>query len=610
MTPTLGRPATTARRSLSTLLVITLCATLALFSDPRPAQAFAPSPIPVTLPPSVGGALAGAVGGGAASAGALAAGAGAAGWYAGTAAVCFFTSLPCLLPDWGQKEDVPPNSDQPLEYGLRWVPDASVTAAHASGGGQTTYTVSVTGITKGSFSSGYTFNWSPVHPPGSWPAVGAGSLYIECRTPQGVIAYGGGTAGGIFDGPGTRSGSGSCPAVGGVQSYTTGGLHVVGNITGDTATYTVEGAEATQADPDRTGQAWRECAASGSPGAESVIVFGDAITYRESQAPGSRPPISLPACPSSHPVPLSYGFGTPAQPVAPGAYPPGTHPLPNPARGLPPAPGYPTTYPECPTPGSCPVGRPSPGTGVAPLPLPNPDGSPGTLPTPAPGDSYCMWGPYAVPESDCQETGGTQPEPKPDDTTTGLDPVPQTDPDGCLSRAVTLNPWTWVYAPVKCALQWFDANLLRPTLAWLSDTVLKPLLTWFSGTVLEPMLGWFTETLLKPTLEWGFGLSPATQLRVETVGADLGTLFPFNVATDVPNWLAPIATPGTSCPDWTVVIGSSTHSVVCDQPFMQRINAHRVAFGSAMVMVMIAPFAWRVWHASFPVIRVQSSGRS
>lgn len=196
-------------------------------------------------------------------------------------------------------------------------------------------------------------------------------------------------------------------------------------------------------------------------------VQGDPVTFTGSTAPGSLPPLLLPACPpgttrtaASFPTTFPGGSTAPS-PLAPWA-----------------APTIPSGFPECQGAGvSCvltltataPDGSvrnctntgactgwhttatpervttsTGPGTQVQTLP----DGStrrvvPRTLPD---GSTLtCRWGIYVLPANECT-TVPTETAPPPGTESSGQD---------CLAQAVTLgNPASWVLGPVKCALRW------------------------------------------------------------------------------------------------------------------------------------------------------------
>jgi hypothetical protein len=267
------------------------------------------------------------------------------------------------------------------------------------------------------------------------------------------------------------------------------------------------------------------------------------------------------------------------------------------------------------------------------------------------GETVCKWGPYTMPASDCeglpaptepQPTTSPQPSTSPSTAPT-LDPAPQIVPR--MPTGVPLpsgtpvitrepNPNSTPTAPLP------DCHVFT----WPSGTVVRNCAAPDGSTVVDywppeaprPGPPTITETLPPPgpqgeagedcfgslitlsnpaswvygpvvcALKWAFEIKPETQARLSSVGAGIAALPPFSVLTAVPDWLAPIATPGQSCPDWTVQLGPESYSVMCDDPFAQRIHDSRTLFGAAMVAGLLAPFTWRVWHAAIPVLRVQA----
>lgn len=560
-------------RALALLLGLTLSATSAtLFTTQTASYAFSPGGFPVTLPGTIArGAIAAAqtVLPAAGTAGAAVVGVGAAGLAAGgavgTAGVCLFTSLPCLLPDWGQAPNVRPNSDQPV------VSPGSFTAAYSSGGvlrtqyafafvgpgtpGQLLYDVSV--IRQTSFDGMYVgpqcsntagVNWTSI----SFSTAQVGqTIRRTVNQPQaGCVVSGGVWRGDSPNATGANAGTFVWnPPVGGGAAP----------------------------DPARWAQAFRECAKNlNTSSPEFLRLVGQAVTYREAMEAGTRPALPVPPCPSDFPVPFRFGVGSGVGQAPPARSEPLSQPAPSTTRGLPPI-GYPapTTYPECPLPGTCPVGRPTPGgTPLLPLPSPpnpdgsparNPDGTPKTepLPVPAPGAAPCAWGPYAVPEANCTGPDSAEaPQPEPSTAAeTGTDPAPapQTDPEGCLSRSVAWNPITWVFGPVKCALK------------------------------------------------WAFQISPATQAKWSQAGQLARTKPPISLVAGGAGsaFAAPFGAIGQNCPDWTVTVGAFSENVVCGKSYTERLHDWRTLTGSALLALAVMPFLWRVWHAGIPVLNVQ-----
>jgi hypothetical protein len=162
------------------------------------------------------------------------------------------------------------------------------------------------------------------------------------------------------------------------------------------------------------------------------------------------------------------------------------------------------------------------------------------------GNSYqCRFGAYAVAVAECQVIPGA-----------GLATSTDTDVSNCVRSGISWNPVSWVEEPVKCVLT--DA----------------------------------------------FEVSTATRARIDTTKGVAAGKPPFSVLTIFPDWLAPFGSLGATCPDWAVTVGGSTHGIVCESPFMQKIHDNRVLFGAVMTVVMLAPFVWRVWHAAIPAVKV------
>lgn len=158
------------------------------------------------------------------------------------------------------------------------------------------------------------------------------------------------------------------------------------------------------------------------------------------------------------------------------------------------------------------------------------------------GNSYqCRFGPYAVAVAECQVIPGA-----------GLGTA-AAGVDDSVCKFQLSSPWTWPHSAITCA----------------------------------------------------FGISPATQARVDTTQALLADVPPFNVLPAAEGFLAPIATLGQSCPDWQVQVAGSSHGIVCGQGFTEKMHANRTLFGLAMTLAMLGPFIWRIWHAAIPVIKVQ-----
>ena len=221
-------------------------------------------------------------------------------------------------------------------------------------------------------------------------------------------------------------------------------------------------------DPLRTGQPFSRC----TDGVSVVTVAGPVAQWRESTA--DRPALTFPACPGSHPTRLGGGVAH-GSPWTPGA-----------VEGIPGTAGDPFSFPALPpgvVPVAPPVGLPqSPDLPLRPDPLappswsptPTPAGEPtpvpGTGPLPPPRPHPCMWGGYVVPADECDPgTDPTRPSPAPSTVPTAPPtgapteppyprPTPETTPapegEGCLGAGVTLNPTTWVFTPVRCALVW------------------------------------------------------------------------------------------------------------------------------------------------------------
>lgn len=100
---------------------------------------------------------------------------------------------------------------------------------------------------------------------------------------------------------------------------------------------------------------------------------------------------------------------------------------------------------------------------------------------PGTAQEACKWGPYVMPDSDCETqpvgepSTDTDPDPDPTPTAglpgsgsnpdpatgeeTGTDNPPAADPTdtnggNCIGGAWSFNPLNWVYVPVKCAFKW------------------------------------------------------------------------------------------------------------------------------------------------------------
>ena len=345
--------------------------------------------------------------------------------------------------------------------------------------------------------------------------------------------------------------------------------------------------------PPRQAQPYRTCK---NAAGDVIRLPGPVTGYAEGT--DSRTALSIPACPSTHPIPTGGGAveGAPWTPGVVESIPGHGAPLPPGVTPLLPEqkPVAPELLPHRPTPTQpqTPI-RTAPHRPGDPMPQPVPDIDPDTglpkpdplpLPPVVPDEGWCMWGGYAVDPADCD--GAPAPEPRPEPTAPPTTtptappvnppaspqpsgtPAPAPDPFGpgdngpgdpdkgtnCMSGAYSWNPIDWVFVPVKCALI------------------------------------------------WTFGIKPTTQARLGSI--DVGGIPPFSVLTAVPNWLAPIANPGQTCPDWTVKVGAKNYSVVCDQGYTKKMHDNRVLFGTAMTLVLVAPLAWRVWRAAIPVLKV------
>jgi hypothetical protein len=338
----------------------------------------------------------------------------------------------------------------------------------------------------------------------------------------------------------------------------------------DLGTYYIgEPQDGTTADPSRRATPFSRC--SNADGG-FIMRRGNSFTYKDSQS-ADLPDIIPPPCPESHPN--RTGFGTDTRPLTPDGEPdPDYQPAPLvPEHQWPTAPDQiiPQAYPQCIVPGACVLNRtpvPHPG------PQTNPDGTNVPDPTRIPGtEDYCTWGPYNVPASECTDpryppTWAPQPQPgqpgtAPTPTAPGTSPntaEPGTEPadgnEGCMSDIVAWNPISWVYIPAKCAIK------------------------------------------------WAAELKPETLTRVDTTMGRLSGVPPFSVLTSVQDWLAPIASLGQTCPDWSVSVAGSTHSVICDQGYTKKMHDNRSLFGVGMTLAMLGPFIWRVWHSAIPVLRV------
>lgn len=196
----------------------------------------------------------------------------------------------------------------------------------------------------------------------------------------------------------------------------------------------------------------------------------------------------------------------------------------------------------------------------------------------------------------CQATGGcpgfAEVAARHPATGTGASTAPVSAPDGSTFRCTYAGA---AVAVAECSV--VPDVIARPTAAG-PGTGTAPSSEVCNFTMSAPWR-WPLEGI-----KCAFDLSPATKARAGTVGATLTTLPPMNLLSDLPAWLAPLAGLGQSCPDWSVQVGPTTHSVICEQGFTNTMHNNRTLFGAAMTLALLGPFLWRVWHGAIPVIKV------
>jgi hypothetical protein len=433
------RPSSLARWPARGLLVVLLLPLLVVFSDPRPARALVFAPLVPVVAPTVARTVvipAAKYACGPSCRGALFAGA-----VAAAQAVCGWLSDACEFP-WGQTEGVTPDSDV-----------QRLGTDPCGGDGQFV-------ITPGSPTN--------VDAPNRWMFS-----FSKCEKPM-MVRYVSslGANGALMRSP-SSSGTGS--------GYMTTDV-VGGGVWPDLGTWAQNapleqigppvwswGTWADYTSPERKGQPYKRCS---NEAGSSRWVAGSAFSYREAKP---RTPVELPACPAEFPIPGGGGISAGNPWATPGVQPlsaPGPSPL---TPVVAPGPD-PELWPEAPRTPEQPR-RTQPGTTGVPLPNADPlTGAPlvdpVSRPAPVPDEGPCMWGGYEVPAADCDGAPAPEAAPTAPPTTAPTsgptspptpapsgfpaptpEPVPA-DAQGCMGEGVTLNPVTWVYTPVKCALRW------------------------------------------------------------------------------------------------------------------------------------------------------------
>ncbi len=203
-----------------------------------------------------------------------------------------------------------------------------------------------------------------------------------------------------------------------------------------------------------------------------------------------------------------------------------------------------------------------------------------------PGAVQCKWGSYVIPMPNCDslrrqyrpdaqemevteadpDTGEigpkTTPDAPPKTPTEGPNPgappttpTETTDPDSqnCFGDAWSMNPVSWVYVPVKCALLW----------------------------------------AFKPKV--------SLQTRVEGVKTAFNNKVPFK-------WMAslgalPTAIPTGQCPDWHIKVLTMDKDIVCGSEFTQKITSARPWLAVGMIALAFMPLIRGLMYASVPLLK-------